>query len=222
MPKKTWRKEGRGWENGVWVGRREKEREKTILTIQERKWKPMCQKLQVGEKRNGKKGERVCCLSSIHVTFFTRVEEGGLGFQGHRMLLRSEILDIPSVTLSAGGQVFQTGRLRAARGGCRNTWKNQSGCPTKRRYCNVPQLVNSLWCRVKGCWSLQWWVLVEIMVHMQLSTDTKKLKALCWKAPSWHLTQNLLVEVTPGSSEPGFNWEINPCPKKSQQWQPVN
>lgn len=46
--------------------------------FKERKWKPRCQKLQVGEKRNGKKGERVCCLSSIHVTFFKRVEEGGL------------------------------------------------------------------------------------------------------------------------------------------------
>lgn len=151
-----------------------------------------------------------------------RRAECGLGFQGHRMLLRSEILDIPSVTLSAGGQVFQTGRLRAARGGCRNTWKNQSGCQTKRRYCNVPRLVNSLWCRVKGCWSLQWWAPAEITGHTPLSTDTKKLKALYWKAPSWHLTQNLLVEVTPGSAEPGFNWEINPSPQKSQQWQPVN
>lgn len=46
--------------------------------FKEEKWKPRCQKLQVGEKRNGKTGEQVCCLLSIHVTFFTRVEDGGL------------------------------------------------------------------------------------------------------------------------------------------------
>lgn len=48
-------------------------------------------------------------------------DECGLGLQGLTTLLRSGIPDIPSVTLSAGGQAFQTGHPEGGREGGRET-----------------------------------------------------------------------------------------------------
>lgn len=44
-------------------------------------------------------------------------DECGLGLQGLTTLLRSGIPDIPSVTLSAGDQAFQTGHPEGGREG---------------------------------------------------------------------------------------------------------
>lgn len=109
-------------------------------------------------------------------------DECGRGLQGLRTLLRSGILDIPSVTLSAGGQAFQTGRLESGNVGGRHV-KKRTWSQTKGRRYNATQPMN----RANGRCSLQRWEPAEIKGQMMLRSkpDTDvKMETLHRKAPS--------------------------------------